>query len=112
MLGKQIFNTETRTEADEALAFFQRSTTRKGDFQAIRDLVELPNDNDNFDPNVEFDYNTGEYVEVVYMTPENEPLPLQKKSNKFPQLQQFPHLVAFLQNTSISIIFLGVQRAI
>lgn len=51
--------------------------------------MELLDENGGPDPNVEFDYVTGEYVEVVYTTPEQEPLPLRKKYTRFPQLKQF-----------------------
>lgn len=39
-------------------------------------------------------------MEVVYTTPESEPLPFRGKSTKFPQLQNFPHLLAFLQKVT------------
>lgn len=97
---KAIFHTQKCIEADEALAFFQQSSTRKGDFRAIRDLVELLNENGGLDPNIKLDYNVGEFVETIYMIPESEPLPLRKKSDKLPQLQQFPHLLAFLQKVT------------
>lgn len=42
----------------------------------------------------------GEFVEGLYTTSENEPLPLRKQSTMFPQLQNIPHLVAFLQKVT------------
>lgn len=38
--------------------------------RAIRDLVELLNENDGLDENVEFDYMQGEFVEEVYTPPD------------------------------------------
>lgn len=105
---KAIFqNTKKTTESEEALAFFKQTLTKKGDFRAIRDLMELLNENSGMDKIVEFDYKLGEFVEVVYTTPVSEPLPFWKKSTKFPQLQNFPHLVAFLQKVMDEINKLG-----
>lgn len=47
--------------------------------------------------------NLGKFVEIVYTTPECEPLPFRKKSNKLPQFQNFPHVVAFLQKVTEDI---------
>lgn len=73
---KDHFNTQKTTDSERALAFFQQSTTRKGDFRAIPDLVDLLNENGGLDENIKFDYEEGELVEMVYNAPENEPLPL------------------------------------
>lgn len=94
---KATFSTKTLTDEERSATFFQQTSTRKADFQAISNLVELLNENCGPEDNIEFDYKLGEYVEVEYCTPENEPLPLTKKSTKFPQMKGFPHLVAFLQ---------------
>lgn len=59
--------------------------------------MELLHENEGLDDNIEFDYDSGEFAEVIYTTPEQEPLPLRKKSTKFPQLQNFPQLSAFIQ---------------
>lgn len=54
-------------------------------------------------PNIEFDYDLGECIKVIYTTPESESLPLRKKSTKFPQLQSFPHQLAFQQKMTEDI---------
>lgn len=59
--------------------------------------MELLNENGGLHNNVEFDYKEGEFVDVVYTVPENDPFPLKKKSTKFPQLQNFPHLIATMR---------------
>lgn len=78
------------TESEEAVSFFQQTSTKKDDFRAIRDLVELLNENGGLDADVEFDYKSGEFIVVVYTTPKNESLPFRKKYTKFPQLQNSP----------------------
>lgn len=59
--------------------------------------MELLHENGGPDDDIEFKYESGEFVEVLYSTPEQKPLPLRKKSTKFLQLQNFPYLSAFIQ---------------
>lgn len=46
--------------------------------------MELLHENKGLDDNMECDYDLGKFVEVVYNTPEQELLPLRKKSTKCP----------------------------
>lgn len=65
--------------------------------------MELLNEGGGFDSIIEFDYNLGEFIEVEYVTAEQEPLPFCRKSTRFPQLHNFSHLVAFLQKVTEDI---------
>lgn len=50
------------------------------------DLTYESGDSNN---DIEFDYETGDFVEVIYSTPQAEPLSLRKKSTHFPYASVF-----------------------
>lgn len=83
--------------ATRAAEYFSTKTVTKREFGAIRDLMDLLFESGDTHSNMEFDYDTGEYVEVIYSTLENKPLPLRKKSTKFPCYNNFPYASAFFK---------------
>lgn len=71
--------------------------------------MELLHENGCLEDNIEFDFETSEFLEVMYTTLELEPLSFRKKSTNFPQLQNFPCLSAFTQKVSAEIEDLDVR---
>lgn len=56
--------------------------------------MDLLHENGGPEDDVEFDFETGEFVEVIYTSPEHEPF--RKKSTKFPQMENSPCLSALI----------------
>lgn len=77
---KVIYNKSSLSPEDLAVVNLQKGI-KKSESRAIRDLVELLYESGDPHDNFEFDYNTGEFLEVVYTTPETEQIPLKNKSS-------------------------------
>lgn len=101
---------ESSLSPEELAAVNLQKGIKKSESRAIRDLGELLYESGDTHDNFEFDYNTGEFLEVIYTTPEMEFIPLRKKSITFPSLQNLLCLTYFVEKLTEEVTHLQLSH--